>query len=524
MPVLPANGPGFQGSDKSGCEIIFYCHGNDPIFSTLKGRHILSNNPSFGKRPSVGSLQNAIGASAVTNLSWTKTIGNPSGTLSLSIHAHDSNADVLLRGIMDDDWFDLVLTQHDRKYHIARGFVDSVRKPIGVDNGATDVSISISGRDHGKVWEVTPVFFNRFVGEGASGASLIDRFSNEKLLFGNVEATVRGYLLATLDELNGNASARWRLPPGLPGAASQALLGDSFFRDHIRFVADGYTNHPARNSFGSAFLDPNVWSGTTLWNLAKEWSDPYFCEMFTELVNKDTGLPPRPGEVLTPEQSAMALILRDKPFPTTSARNRAGQDLTISEHPWFSSLPEYTVYRQELVNEDTGKGGDERFNTFFLRSPNGDKSLQQEIVKQRWWRSDVERRGIRPLNATTNYVEPTSGGPIMVETLQRQLVDWYGLNPYFYNGTISLGHLRPDIRIGSKIRIPGASAEDDSVYYVEGLTHNWSLGSGKTTLTVTRGWKGSDRSLMSAIQTMANQYSQPGDEVLDGDFLGDGTA
>jgi hypothetical protein len=86
------------------------------------------------------------------------------------------------------------------------------------------------------------------------------------------------------------------------------------------------------------------------------------------------------------------------------------------------------------------------------------------------------------------------------------------MNPYLLSGTIALGHGRPDIRVGTRIRIPGEGGDTllDETYYVEGVNHSWSLGPGiRTTLQVTRGFIGDDNMLLRAITDAGANYKVP---------------
>jgi len=100
----------------------------------------------------------------------------------------------------------------------------------------------------------------------------------------------------------------------------------------------------------------------------------------------------------------------------------------------------------------------------------------------------------------------------MVRDMRYLLRDWYCMNPYFYSGSIELAHGRPDIKIGCRVRIPGAALSNNQeqpteTYYVETVNHVWQFGSGmRTILGVTRGWLGTDGSYMAALSTIADRY------------------
>lgn len=501
-------GPGFQGSDKSGVEVSFYSHGSDPIYNQngIKGGiHLKGKGLTFEEDFTLDS------ASMVSNLSWTKSLGPASGNFSIDVKTR--KPDVFLKGLMDDDWLDIVFTQHNRKYHVCRGLIDTIRENRGVNNGATEKTITITGRDFGKVWESTAIFFNIFIGLGVGGGSIINRFASNDSIYGNVERTINAFLFAFLQELGESerANARWAMPPGMPGISSRNPA-IKFFRDCVLYNSDFYTDQPKRRAFHPGFIDPELWGSNTLWDFAKEWSDPFFCELFTDIVNSTTNLQPGADGQLLPDQSSMGVFVRDKPFLSSVTKDKNGNTLDMLQSPWFS-LPLFTVVRQECGNDNLGRGGEERFNTIFVKNAAtaeySDNNI--EISKPLWYPDDVVKRGIRRLDVTSNYHQADSDNLSMITTQRELLRDWYGLNPYFINGTLPLIHLRPDIRIGSRLRIPGRASDgdEDETYYIEGLTHQWSLGNGKTSLTLTRGWQGNDRSLIQAVSRLKSLYTLP---------------
>lgn len=510
-------GPGFQGSDKSGVELTIYAHGDDPVFNVNGVRGAIKFlGPATDHHDRAQNEFVEASASAISKVVWTKALGGASGRFSIDIKTH--RPEIFEQGLHDDDWLDLVFTQHGRKYHVCTGIIDTIRESNHIDNGATDRTFTITGRDHGKIFEETPVFFNRFIGENVGGGATLRAFVNSSQgaqSFGAVDTTTNAFLFEFLRQLGAGSNARWELPPGMPGltinsSTGQPIAGRVFFNDVVRFQASGFTNFPSRTAYRPWFQNPEGFVGYKLWHLAQEWSDPAFCELYTDLVRSDTGLPPGPGEELRPENSLMGVILRDKPFPTGAGL------VPITQSPWFS-IPMHLVTQQELTTNDVGRGGEERFNAFFVRcAAMAEFSSQNvDITKPLWFPDDVAKRGIRRMDITSNYVSSTADNLGLVDVQRRFLRDWYGLNAYYRNGSLPLGHLRPDIRIASRVRVPGADPLLDQTFYVEGLTHNWSLGKGRTYLTVTRGWKGSDQSLIRAVNALAARYEVPGSFVLD---------
>jgi hypothetical protein len=106
----------------------------------------------------------------------------------------------------------------------------------------------------------------------------------------------------------------------------------------------------------------------------------------------------------------------------------------------------------------------------------------------------MEKHGIRPYVITSDYlplfVKEKDGSTKNVAQLAanwlKRVHDWYGVAPYQLSGTLTTTYLRPDIRVGHRVR--EERVEGPITYYVEGVQHSWSYpGPGSTTLTVTHG-------------------------------------
>jgi hypothetical protein len=487
--------PGWQGSETSGVQATVYSYGDDPVFPGPQGGITLRGRSNRDVEPSIVAA------------TWVKTMGQPAGQFQLQVKA--PNEAEFRKQVIDDDWLDLVFTRGDRQFHVCRGMVDTVRRGTQVSNGATDTTFTIRGRDFGKIWTQTQIYFNRFIADDVGGTALIQaNAGNGEQLFGDVPETVFAFLQQFIidRQQNENNGVFWTLPPGIPGIGRRALFTEvvNFFRDNGGHTGGiGYTDRPSRLAFRPSFIQAQ---GTDIWTLAQQWSDPVFCELYTELVDKNKFAIPGPDEDLTPEDAGMAVILRDRPFPY-------GNDLR-NDSAWFN-LPEVAIPRQALdTGTDLGRGGEERYNAFFVKAKAyaEQSSAGVDLVAPLIDIEDVKRHGFRRFDATTNY-HPNffndENWRTFIELQRGQLRDWHALNPYFLNGVIPLRRGFPEIRIGTKLRILGETGpEEDTVFYVEGVQHSWSLMRGMSTqVTVSRGWEGTDDSLLSAIVDARRRFS-----------------
>lgn len=475
---------GFQGSERTGVEVRFYPQGGDPVVLDQEsfaptGRSRYDNNPS------------------IIAASTSEQMGGASGSWSITLkEGRRHHVRGLFDALMDDDWVDISFFRFNKRWHVMRGLVDDVRraKQSGLAKGTT-TAWTISGRSFGSIWEKTPIWFNVFSDENLSGAVSQRVFQSAENVLGAPAEAVEGFLFGFLQQLGSVGRATWAMPKGMPGVGARFI--DSFEVNNL-----GYPDVPRLTAINSNWLCP---SGN-LWALAKEWSDPMFNELILGLYRKGSARPDfelQPGKELAPDDSKMYAIFRERPFPTLT-QGRAS--------PWFD-LPMWVIPRQMVVSDNVGKSGMERYNAYFV-SP----QLVQEVMAEAgvemaqplWDPDDILRHGLRRFDIVSKYTSPQADLAGLSSGQRLKVRDWYCLNPHFLNGSFDLALGIPDIRTGVRLRIAGKNGvSDDETYYVESVNHNWAFGAGvKTSLGVTRGWVGTDDSLLSTLNRVAFNYRE----------------
>lgn len=472
--------PGYQGTHTTGVEVSIYSHADDPVLKKKRNGRI--DFVGYANRPD---------ASSVVSVDIDKSFGAAAGTFTVVVKDNSG----LIDALADDDWIDITFIVGDGRYHVLRGILDTFRESeVTTGSGATSKTLTITGRDFGAIFDKTKIWFNQFRAENAGFTKTIAIFDSLNSVGSPADAVSRiifGFMetLATADPPRSN----WLLPTALG-------LGNKTFPEAVLFYDAGFTNDPARYAVDMQLMDP---SGLGVWALAQEWADPTFCELYCDLLipNKEALAPQylRPGQQSTPQETIPGIIFRDRPFPTA----RDGAD-----GPWYK-LPLATLAKQDIVARNVGRGGQERFNAFFV-SPRAIQQLNAsglDLCGPLWDTEDVANHGLRDFSVDSRYIcEESSLGTMSL--IQRQLArDYHGLNPYLTNGSLSLGVLRPDIRIGVRSRILGGTEEEDETFYTEQVTHSWRLTAAKTTLGVTRGWVGTDRALQEAVYNTALRYT-----------------
>jgi len=499
--------PGFRGSETSRPQITLYSHTGDPI--------VLNAGQTL---PFDGRDEQAFNP-VLTQVQTAKEIGAASGTWSFTAKT-PSSLDGLFGRIVDDDWADIVFTRHGRPFHTMRGLVDTITRDRTVSaRGATQTVWTVAGRDFGKVWEQTPVWFSTYCAENVHGHFAAKVFTTRRadkegsnvagdtLVLGSPQAAVRGYLFGFLEQLGGIGRENWEPPPALPGIRNGSFAQSVFFKNN------GFINLPARVG-----IDPNfIMAGGTLWDLAKEWSDPLFTELFADLALAQFI---RSGTYAGQDFDApvadthMVVHFRDKPFVIVDPLWPGPKGLSS---PWFS-LPMFEVAPQLVTKSTVGRSGYERFNAFFATSPLHQESLGAAVIdllQPMWDKRDIKRHGLRRFDISSKYQDKNSNLLNLSQAQRAMVKDWYCLNPYFLSGQLAFGRGLPELRVGVRLRVksPAGPAQDET-YYVEAVQNNWSLQPGlRTSARVTRGWVGDDQSLVNAVAQAGGGYALEGKVV-----------
>lgn len=484
---------GFQSSETTGAEVTFYSNQNDPILIESMAAFTTEGRRQSDFLPGLMSVETQ------------KVLGGGAGTWAVTLKP-TYEAEQILNQVADDDWVDIVLTRKGKRFHVMRGLVDEVRenKTVG-GTGATTTTFTISGRDHQKVFEQTYVWFNIHNAENVAGSASLKMQTLESLR-GPPDEVVRQFLFDMLQELEGKGRANWVLPDSMPGLS---VSGGSFV-DNVSYETFDFSGEPLRIG-----IDPN-WAMPqgTVWDLAQEWADPLFCELFCDLWNS-AALPPEQGEENLIDKSKMVVVMRDRPFPfSTKSSLVSGDGTSVGlDSTWFT-LPLFVIPQQWLVATDLGRSSYERYNAFFA-APQVIQEAQQDsidLTQPLWNPDDIARHGFRRLDIQTRYTSQTPGNLLGMAASQRERArDWHMLNPYYRQGSLALGLVVPELRVGSRVRVPGrGSVDQDQTFYVEQVGHSWQFGAGgRTNLGVTRGWVGTDASLVDALDLVAGSYKTP---------------
>lgn len=511
LPGIGGVNPGFQGSETTSAKVMIFPRDDDPILLASLGTG--AEMPV----PDIKSMGPSGGVPTLTNVQTIKDISAASGTFAISMKPSPEALSIYKR-VADDDWVDIIFFKHDKPFHVMRGLVDENRKRKTMGGtGATSEALTIVGRDFGKVWETTPVWFSPYAEDVLVLSDTIAKkvFEVNASILGSPGEAAIAFLKEFQEQIVSKLGVGWEMPKIMPGTVGGDFIKSIEFNLLPTGAPKYFQNKPMRHQFNPGGMAPNG----RLWELAKEYSDPMFTELYVDLLPNGDPFSPLLGktENIDPMLTKMAVVMRDKPFPLLNASVPPGY------MPTWGILPSFEVSQHELISEDVGRSGYERFNAYYVSTHAQQELLPEQAIHMMAPLIDqksVLRHGLRRMDIQSSVLPDLLNVPPMdpqdMCKYQRQVIrDWYCLNPYFYSGTLTCGHGRPDIKIGCKVVVPGAPADPtqvapDTTYYVETATNDWTFGQGmRTSLGVTRGWEGTGASYQAALVQEAAKYTEP---------------
>jgi len=441
------------------------------------------------------------------DFSVVKSLSSPSGQWSFSYDAASARLDPL--DIEDDDWMGLAIREQFAKTNdlLMFGPVDGSRRGIKTDDrtGIMTPSGRLTGRDHGKPFEVHDVVFNEFlqlaepVLPGLIDAAKFSALTD--LIHANQLTTPGMALFQLLSTLVGSDDGWYYLPQAFGVKALSNLIAvESDVTDGQLVQLGTYTPEGAQKLdqyLRSLFLTP-------------------FTEFFYDLrpysdTTHKIDLEPGAGAFFEQFGVIPTVVFRQIPFVELTSQ---GSGATMSD-AWFN-LDTHYVEPSEVLDEDLGRSGSERFTMFSVRAPpfapsatlgawgasggripafDFEKSALSPI-KGRSLAVDVAKHGLRVLDVSDGLAPLTGStgatgerAPALEWLAERtaSLYQLYRAIPGMVDGTIKLAHLRPEIRPGTRLEYDGRE------YYVEQVEHGGRVdgGSGllvgETSLTVVHG-------------------------------------
>lgn len=410
-----------------------------------------------------------------------KNMSNPSGTFSFKIAASKN----WKKKIRPGDWLTISFSNKGRSRVKMLGNVDRVSRTKEVSESGTLVTrYMVYGRDFGKVFEKTNIYFNPYFSR--------DIFANNVLLkdgiifTGSPDDVIKTLLSVFLgagtkeiDELQ-----QWYIPDTLKRdvlknqtVESSKSGGSSFF--------DLLDQSGIEDTIGyKAYKSVSNLQGF-LWNILKQNSHASINEMFLELKHDSSNNIQRPS-----------LILRPLPF----TREDFNLPKNVGNITLFKDLERVQVTDKEMFFEDLGESDHVRFNFIFMTSANTDyfnrntfadwTSGEVPVINQ----TSIQKNGLLMRTDVSEFANIADGikekfDPNLLKNLNLLLSHWFSDAHKLESGTVKLvGNL--DIELGKALEINYTKTNEKYLYYIEGYSNNWEYpGMWTTTVKLTRGYK-----------------------------------
>lgn len=464
---------------------VVYPHVNSLIHESRPYRR---RNFSSDEKKSEGSI---------IAFSYQHVMGQASAQFQLTIKiSSDSDLDVNRGDIADFDWIDIEVNRNDVKFPLLRGVVDTVSQDDRSNKGVTVRTITVQGRSHGALFETKIIWNNAYVqtiSEIVSGL-WVSRLAS--LTGGSPSYYFQLLFDAAFNSGNNPAtSSIYELPEILKSEAKANRFGSlcKIIKDTPSVTQGQYYN------------DLALWTnpGDTLHAIYNDWCNPLLNEFFYDLA-------PYPDSANS-KYECQATI-RERPFINTTDKK---------DSPFFK-LKKWSIPPWVIGEKNLSRSGSERFTLIELLAEHqfgNTKFDQMALTPVLYSQEDARRYGIRPRVENTKYYVGTNMQEWrdVRKQWQRLLVDWYGPNPYFLSGQISVKPMLPEIRIGQRLCIDTDGTEKNKLtFYIEGISHFFLFPKSgidgvqaESRFTVTRGIRGSIKEQINFIESISKRYTEP---------------
>lgn len=442
----------------------------------------------FGGKQRTMSARSAVLVGDITQFQTTKQLaGGDGGSWSVTCKGK-VYGDIAKGGkpwpdvLQDGDWATINVVKNGKEYHLMLGRLDSVRVALqSGGHGENDVTVTLVGRDLTAAPIDTPLHFNPYdpLHNNAAGIDMVRLFGDA--FAGQPHECVPKILTAALGDNAANFGHPPQVPPGVFGV-STGKWSDGL--DIVARVAAcrGFLFAPSLLNMGQV---------QSLWQLASQYANPAFNEMWL-----DTD--PDPGSAVTGRKGY--LNFRERPFVNISDG---------SNSPWFK-LTEHVVPLSTVSAINLARG---RNRVNYVQFMGAFASIFQAdamaLAPPSYNEASIQRWGLRKLEMSSTYLseESEGGADNWAEENAKWrdlLVAWNVLNHAYWEGTIQLAEMRPEIRVGSKLVLTGGPpagyttfpadggvTTEAMTFYIEAVQHTWSAGESpvaQTQLLVTQGY------------------------------------
>jgi hypothetical protein len=487
-----------------------------------------SNLRSLASDDEILGVTTGVIQSEIAGISVEKAMGQPAGTFDITLMPTTNWKQLIAPG----DW--LVIQMFDQNdsesvtnsHVVTLGNVDRISRSKEKDKktGKTLVRYHVTGRDFGKVFEDTALYFNPYI-PVTSSKSLLDTLLHQKGLYVegspdqlvnqavdlflstdgvNLGSTPLG--ISHIDSLN-----QWQLPKEVLQFFGSSKSSGAFHDILMKDIWEKLPGHAVRVA-----MTPGDNAG--LWGLLERSANLVVNEMYVDLRHNKSGaaqpvltLRPRPNSVFFDDSQG---ALNDNFFSL----------LDLVDHGNVT-----TIYHQDIHYDNLGRDGHARFNHIWLhpKMQDAESALNQignigadgGVGNPMQLSESVRRYGLKRSEEQVNFIYVPQGKSVtasvnVVKSFLEQRYDQLAFHHLYETGTVETqGTL--EARLGTVLRIlPENYSESDTqqnvqakLYYIEGYKHDWQFpGHWTTEWTLCCGqWESRDRPFIDLSDDDAGQ-------------------
>lgn len=420
----------------------------------------------------------------VIGLTTAKDIASPSGTFNIKITPTQN----WKKRIRNGDWVLIYFSNGEEKRLKFLGNVDRVSRVVDVDSdGTASIKYSVSGRDFGKVFEKTNIYYDPTSPQAAQinvnllKKNILFAGSPDKIVSDIIDVFL-GKDIETLESLN-----QWLIPQKLAKEIKKKNVnpakksGTSFY-DVLTKKLDSTLGYKAYESIDSVH--------GYLWNLLKMNSNEPINELFLELHHdKETN------------QVLPTIFLRMIPFTDEDYSIESSKVGSVNR---FIDLDRVSITDENIIYEDVGESDHVKFN-FFLLTVAGEPFFNRVISTSAAAGGDfpkidansIKKYGLLTRIDNTDFAFLSGKEEVGISAIDilngwnNLLAHWYENAHKLESGTMKInGNL--DVEIGKVLEVEYTKFgnNDKYLYYIEGYENEWEYpGLWTTSLKLTRGRK-----------------------------------
>lgn len=402
--------------------------------------------------PKVGELA----TTSLVGFSFNKHINQPYGSVTIDLKPRqlinsklrpDQNGKLWTELLNQGDWWLIEIEKNGRKYVLSHGMIDRIANVTATAGRGVRTVTQISGRDFAFALSDLQVYFNpadpSF--DNVAGVNM-SRILGE--MIGSPSKIVTTIVKAFSGTLIAGIDPEAALPWGMIEVPGGIMPGETGFNVIAKKWGNAITYATQAELRGQTLLADLIQpsEGGSVWDVAKQWSNPSMNEMFVDV---------------SPFDGRPSLIVRENPF----------ENFVSGIAPW-EALTAWEVDARVCNNINLTKGANRlnyiQFSGYFRGIlKEGSIMAYPPCVN----RHSMLTYGIKRLEEVTDYMDDDTltldhgvggvarepGPPFALGFRQwlGSMVAWNALNHLYYSGSISMPEIRPEIRIGERIRLNG---------------------------------------------------------------------